>query len=50
MIIVVKSLKCSFTLFSYFNLCDRLPDLYCDFVLTYSVYIVVHYLILDIWH
>jgi len=36
MIMVVKSLKCSSTLFSYSNLCDQLPDLYCDSVLIYS--------------
>ena len=48
MIMVVKSLKCPFSLFSYSNLCDRLPDLYCDYALSYSAYIVVHYLIPDI--
>ena len=47
MIMVVKSLKCSSILFSYSNLCDRLPDLYCDLVLTFTVYVVVHYLISD---
>jgi len=45
---VVKSLKYSSTLFSYANLCDQLPDLYCDSVFTYSVDIVVHYMIPDI--
>jgi len=41
---VVKSLKCSFTLFSYSNLSDQLLDLYC----VYIVYIVEHYLSPDI--
>ena len=46
MIMVVKNLKCSFILFSYSNLCDWLPDLYCDPVLTYTAYVVVHYLMI----
>jgi len=48
MIMVVKSLKCSSTLFSYSNLWDRLPDLYYDPVLTYTTYVVEHYLSPDI--
>ena len=48
MIMVEMSLKYLSILFSYFNLCDRLPDLYCDSVLTYSAYIIVHYLMPDI--
>ena len=50
MIMIMKSLKCSSTLFLYSNLCDLLPNLYCDSVLTYNAYIVIHYLIPDILH
>jgi len=48
MIMAVKSLKCFSTLFSYSNLWDRLPDLYCDTVLTCTAYIVKNYLTPDI--
>ena len=48
MITVVKSLKCSSTLFSYSKLSHQLFDLYCDSMLTYSAYIVLYYLIPDI--
>ena len=42
MIMVVKSLEYSSTLFSYSNLGDWLPDLYCDPVLAFTTYVVEH--------
>jgi len=47
MIMVVKNLKCLFSLFSYSNLCDQFPDLYCHPVLTYTAYVIVSYLTPD---
>jgi len=44
MIMIVKSIKYPFILFSYSNLSDWLLDLSCDTVLTYTAYIVEHYL------
>ena len=50
MIMVVKSLKCPFTLFSYSNLSDQLPDLCCDPLLVYTTLRVEYCLTSDICH
>jgi len=45
---VMKSLEYHFSLFSYSNLSDRLPDLFHDTLVTYTAYVVEHCLMRDI--